>query len=122
MAGDRAEFVVEDAATGAFAGSIGLHYLNRRLGEAMIGYSLRPEFRGKGIATRSVNLLCDWAFDSVGVARVIAGTFPENRASQRVLERAGFSREGYHKAELPGRDGQRIDNIQFVRLNPNLGA
>jgi RimJ/RimL family protein N-acetyltransferase len=122
LAGDRAECVIEDAATGAFAGSIGLFYRDRGLGEAMIGYSLRPEFRGKGIATRAVNLLCQWTFENVGAARIIAGTFPENRASQRVLERSGFMREGYLKAALPGRDGKRIDDIRFVRLNPNLAG
>ena len=122
LAGDRAETVIEDAVTGAFAGSIGLYYKDRPLSEAMIGYSLRPEFRGKGIATRAVNLMCAWAFETVGVVRIIAGTFPENRASQRVLERAGFTREGYLKAALPGRDGSRIDDIRFVRLSPNLGA
>jgi RimJ/RimL family protein N-acetyltransferase len=121
LAGDRADLVIEDA-SGAFAGNIGLYYKDRPLGEAMIGYSLRPEFRGKGIATRAVNLISQWAFEKVGVARVIAGTFPENRASQRVLERAGFTREGYMKAALPARDGSRIDDIRFVRLNPNLGA
>jgi len=122
LAGERAACVIEDAATGAFAGDISLYYLAPRLSEAMVGYSLRPEFRGKGIATRAVNLLCEWAFESVGVVRIIAGTFPENRASQRVLERAGFTREGYLKAALPGRDGSRIDDIRFVRLNPNLGG
>lgn len=120
LAGERADCVIEDALTGAFAGDIGLYYQNPRLHEAMIGYSLRPEFRGKGIATRAVNLLCEWAFENVGVVRIIAGTFPENRASQRVLERAGFTREGYLKAALPARDGSRIDDIRFVRLKPNL--
>ena len=121
LAGERAECVIEDAMTGTFAGSISLYYRDPRLSEAMIGYSLRPEFRGKGIATRAVNLLCEWAFENVGLVRIIAGTFPENRASQRVLERAGFMREGYLKAALPGRDGSRIDDIRFVRLKPNLG-
>jgi RimJ/RimL family protein N-acetyltransferase len=120
LAGERADCVIEDAMTGSFAGSIGLYYREPGLGEAMIGYSLRPEFRGKGIATRAVNLLCEWAFENVGVARIIAGTFPENRASQRVLERAGFAREGYLKAALKARDGSRIDDIRFVRLKPNL--
>ena len=121
LAGDRAECTIQDAATGAFAGNISLYYWARQQREAMLGYSLRPEFRGKGIATRAVNLLSRWAFENVGVVRLIAGTFPENRASQRVLERAGFTREGYLKAALPGRDGSRIDDIRFVRLKPNLG-
>lgn len=118
LAGERAECAIEDAATGAFAGHLGLSYRERFLGQAMIGYSLRPEFRGRGFATRAAILISDWAFAHAGVLRVIAGVFPGNEASMRVLERAGFTREGYFKARLPGHDGNRIDDIQFVRISP----
>jgi RimJ/RimL family protein N-acetyltransferase len=122
LAGEIASMSIRDAATGAFAGDIGLHYREPFTRQAMLGYSLRPEFRGKGFATRSVNLVTEWAFESVGVVRVVAGTFPENEASRAVLRRAGFTREAYLKAMLPGPDGTRIDDIQFMRLNPRLAT
>lgn len=118
LAGEAADCVIEDVASGAYAGDISLHYRQRFSGQAMIGYSLHPRFRGRGYMTRAVNLICDWAFAQVGVVRVIAGTFPENDASRAVLRKAGFEREGYLKAALPGRDGTRIDDIQFVRISP----
>lgn len=118
LAGERADCVIEDAATGAFAGDIGLFYNAPYSSQAILGYALRPEFRGKGFCTRAVNLICDWAFEHAGIVRVIAGTFPENELSRRVLQRAGFEREGFLKAALPGRDGKRIDDIQFVRISP----
>lgn len=121
LCGDKATCVIEDVTTGAFAGGIGLYYRWQSQQQAMIGYSLRPEFRGKGAATRAVDLISRWAFEKVGIARIIAGTFPENVASQRVLERAGFTREAHMKAALPGRKGERIDDIQYVRINPNIG-
>jgi RimJ/RimL family protein N-acetyltransferase len=120
LAGGMASCVIEDIATGAFAGDIALHYRERFTSQAMLGYSLRPEFRGKGFATRAVNLFTEWAFETAGVVRVIAGTFPENDASRAVLQRAGFTREAHLKAALPGRDGPRIDDIQFVRINPRV--
>ncbi|OON32008.1 hypothetical protein BSA16_08115, partial [Micromonospora sp. Rc5] len=49
-------------------------------------------------------------------ARVWAGTRPENAASQRVLERAGFTREGLLRGRLPGPDGTRVDSVQYARL------
>jgi RimJ/RimL family protein N-acetyltransferase len=119
LAGERADCVIVDAASGRFAGDIGLHYRERVLGQAMIGYSVHPDFRGKGIATRAARLITDWAF-STGIVRVIAGTAPENEASQRVLQGAGFEREAYLKAALPGHDGGRIDDIQFVRISPHV--
>lgn len=118
LAGEAAQCVIVEASTGAFAGDIQLLYRNPFSREAMIGYSLRPEFRGKGYMTRAVTLITDWAFHAVGAIRVIAGTFDYNDASRAVLLRAGFEREGYFKAALPGRDGSRIDDIQFVRISP----
>jgi RimJ/RimL family protein N-acetyltransferase len=116
IAGERADLVITDAATGSFAGDIGFFYLMPGLREGMIGYSLMPEFRGRGYATRAVELIARWAFDSVKVARLIAGTAPENEGSQRVLQRAGFVREAYLKDRLPGPDGGRQDDIQWLRL------
>lgn len=118
LSGEIAECVIVDAESGAFAGDISLLYRDPFVGQAMLGYSLRPEFRGRGFATRAVRLLSDWAFEQVGVVRVIAGTFPYNEASRAVLNRAGFEREAYFKAALPGADGRRIDDIQFVRISP----
>jgi RimJ/RimL family protein N-acetyltransferase len=114
LAGDRAALTITDAATGAYAGEIGLYYQEPTTRQAMVGYSLMPEWRGRGFATRSVRLLVDWALRDVGIARVIAGTHPDNVASQRVLERAGFVREGYQRARLPGPNGTRIDDIVFA--------
>jgi RimJ/RimL family protein N-acetyltransferase len=118
LAGQRADFTIRDAATDAFAGDIGLYYMESTLQQAMIGYSLTREWRGRGLTTRAVNLVAEWAFAHVQVARVIAGTAPDNAASHAVLQRAGFEREGYLRARLPGPDGTRIDDVQWVRLPP----
>ena len=117
LAGQRADLVIRDAATGAYAGEIGLYYFEPPTQQAMIGYGLRPQWRGRGLTTRAVNLVTQWAFD-IGVQRVIAGTAPGNLASQRVLQRAGFEQECYQRARLPGPDGTRIDDIQWVRFAP----
>lgn len=122
LAGVRAACAIVDTATGDFAGDIGLFYQEPFLRQAILGYSLRPEFRGRGLASRAARLLSDWAMADAGVVRVVAGTFPYNDASRRVLERAGFEREGYHAARLPGPDGTRIDDIQYVRVAPHRTA
>jgi RimJ/RimL family protein N-acetyltransferase len=116
LAGDRADFTVRDAATDAYAGEIGMYYWGRATGEAITGYSMMPEWRGRGYAARAAQLLASWAFEQVGIARLVAGTAPWNKASQRVLERAGFVREGYERSRLPGPDGTRIDNILWALL------
>jgi RimJ/RimL family protein N-acetyltransferase len=122
LAGDRADMVILDAATGTRAGEIGLYYQEPRTGQAMIGYSMLPAWRGRGFPTRAAQLVSLWAFAETGVARLIAGALPDNQASQRVLEKAGFRREAYLRSRLPGPDGRRSDDVQFALLAEDLLA
>ncbi|MEV0426573.1 GNAT family N-acetyltransferase [Micromonospora sp. NPDC050495] len=115
LAGRSADFAVLDAATGEVAGGCALVYDEPATGQAMLGYSLLPEARGRGLATRAVRLVAGWAFD-VGLARLWAGTRPENLGSQRVLAKAGFGREGLLRGRLPGPDGTRTDSVIFGLL------
>lgn len=55
-----------------------------------IGYSVAPDFEGRGIATELVHALLEHAFATKRVRRIIAHTMEENRGSVKVLERAGF--------------------------------
>ncbi len=79
-----------------------------------LGYWLHLAARGRGIATRAARALALHAF-SVGVMRVEAVVRPENTASIRVLERAGFSREGLMRSLLRHGNG-RADAILFSLL------
>ncbi|MDG4802763.1 GNAT family N-acetyltransferase [Micromonospora sp. WMMD980] len=115
LAGDAADLAIVDAATGALVGGCALGYDEPTAGQATVGYSLLPEARGRGLATRAIRLLAGWAFD-IGVARLWAGTRPENVASRRVLERAGFRREGLLRGRMPGADGARTDAVVYGRL------
>jgi RimJ/RimL family protein N-acetyltransferase len=116
LAGERADLTIW--AGGEFAGDIGL-YNEAFSGQAMVGYSLDPRFRGRGVATRAVRLLVAWAF-TAGVRRLAAGTALDNLASQRVLERAGFVREGIRRARYVGADGTPEDDLIYV-LFPGSG-
>jgi RimJ/RimL family protein N-acetyltransferase len=120
LAGSAVRLTIRDAASGAFAGDIGLFRFEPVMGQAMTGYGLMPAWRGRGYATRAVRLLAGWAFAHAGLARLIAGTAPENVASQRVLERAGFRREGYQRAALPGPAGTRLDDVLYALLPEDL--
>jgi RimJ/RimL family protein N-acetyltransferase len=122
LAGERADLVITDAVTGYPAGSIGLFYQEPSTGQAMIGYSMLTAWRGRGYATRAVRLLAGWAFEQVGIARLIAGTNPANVGSQRVLERAGFRREGYQRERLPATSGSRVDDVLYALLPGDLAA
>ncbi|MCW3814711.1 GNAT family N-acetyltransferase [Micromonospora sp. DR5-3] len=122
LTGSLARLLILDAATADPAGSCGLSYSDRAAGEASVGYALLPEWRGRGYATRAVRLLAGWAFGVPGIARLTAGTLPENTASHRVLENVGFRREGLLRGRLRGLDGGRVDDLVFGMLASDLPA
>lgn len=113
LAGERADLVILDAASDAPTGEIQLTYKEPEAGQAMVGYSMVPEWRGRGYPTRAAQLLALWAFAETGIARLVAGTLPDNVRSQRVLEKAGFRREGYQRSRIPGQGG-RVDDVLFA--------
>ncbi|MET7671974.1 GNAT family N-acetyltransferase [Micromonospora luteifusca] len=115
-----ARLLIIDMATGEPAGSCGLSYTEVSSGEGSIGYALLPDWRGRGYATRAVRLLAGWAFGPAGMARLTAGTVPENTASHRVLERVGFQREALQRGRLPGVAGARLDDLTFALLPDEL--
>lgn len=70
-------------------------------GTAEIGYGMRDAMQGRGYATEAVAAACAWALRQPGVTALTAETAPENGASQRVLEKCGFRRDGAAGAEGP---------------------
>jgi RimJ/RimL family protein N-acetyltransferase len=59
-----------------------------------LAYRLMRRAWGRGIATEAGAALIDHAFGTLGLSRLVAVTYPENRASQRVLDKLGFTRQG----------------------------
>ena len=59
-----------------------------------IGYFIIPSERGKGCGAEAVQIMVDYLFLSRDISRIQAITNVENKASQRVLEKVGFKREG----------------------------
>lgn len=80
---------------GTKIGYIGHSYVMQMAGKQLeIDYSLIPAERGKGYCTEVVRLMVDYLFLSKAENRIQAQTEPTNIASQRVLEKAGFKKEG----------------------------
>ncbi len=105
------------AQTTRFLGAIGFRLPAPAVGE--VGYWLAAPARGRGVATRAVRLLCAWAFEELSLARIQLHTLPGNVASERLAERAGFTREGLLRsfAEMKGR---RVDINMFSLLPGEL--
>jgi ribosomal-protein-alanine N-acetyltransferase len=81
-----------------------------------LGYWLAAPFRGQGLMTEVVRRLSDHLFDSrPNLHRLQAFVFSTNPASVRVLEKAGFEREGYIR-KLYKKDGSLIDAIVLAKI------
>jgi RimJ/RimL family protein N-acetyltransferase len=116
--GTWAVFRIVDAATDQVVGGVNLRLAGFETGE--VSYFLRASARGRGFATRAVRLIASWAFRELGLERIELRAHPENEASIRVAERAGFTREGIERASRAWPDGTRFDSILFSLLPDEL--
>jgi RimJ/RimL family protein N-acetyltransferase len=99
-------------------GSIGVRANEQKVGH--IGYWCAREARGRGVTTRALRLLCQYALEDLGMERLELITDPDNRASQRVAENVGFRQEGVLRSHLLHPDGRRRDSVMFSLLPGEL--
>lgn len=99
--GTSAAFFIYENAGGKLVGGITLG--NIRYGVAQtghIGYWIGERYAGHGLMLDAVRLLARHAFDTLRLHRIEAACIPENTRSVRVLEKAGFRREGLLRSYL----------------------
>lgn len=90
---ERETLLVEDA-TGALAGTIS-HFKSRSPLAREIGYRLlATEFAGRGLMSEATALLCDYLFRAFPYHRLELLMNPDNRPSERIAQKCGFSCEG----------------------------
>jgi RimJ/RimL family protein N-acetyltransferase len=91
--GKREAFAVVDG-DGSFLG-LGLAFgIDREGRQLELGYVVSPQARGRGVATRTLELLTDWAFSELDALRIELWISAGNAPSKRVAERAGYRYEG----------------------------
>ncbi len=114
-AGTMAPFAIVTHPQAELIGSISLLRIAWEHLRAEVGYFLARDARGAGHATRAVGLICEWAFDSLGIERVDLYAATGNPASQRVAERSGFTREAVLRSFMRGK-GAQLDMVAFGLL------
>jgi RimJ/RimL family protein N-acetyltransferase len=116
--GDALAFVIAAANTGNLVGTISLGDHGRGVGE--VGYWVRKEDRRLGYASRATRLVAEWGIRTLQLARVELHAFPDNVASQRVAEKAGFQREGLLRSYREIRN-ERRDLVVFSLIAADVG-
>jgi [ribosomal protein S5]-alanine N-acetyltransferase len=96
----------------------GVNLTNVRRGAASmasLGYWMGQRHAHKGLMTQAVLILSGFAFSQLSLRRIEASCVPENNASLRLLEKAGFSKEGYAREYL-SINGVWRDHLLFAKL------
>ncbi len=112
-------FAIVHATTDELLGSLDLR-LNSERYRGETGYWVAAPARGRGVCTRAVRLVSRWALEELDLQRLELITDPDNLASQRVAEKAGFRREGVLRAHLRHPDGRIRDSVLFSLLPGDL--
>lgn len=107
-------FLICQNEDGAIVGGMALSQIFRKAFQnAYLGYYLAEKFTGKGYMTEAVELVLRFAFKELKLHRVEANVQPENLASIAVLQRCGFTREGFSPKYLKI-GGRWRDHLRFA--------
>ncbi len=91
---------------------------NVHIKTAEIGYFLGEPYWNKGIMTSAVKLITNYGFKS-GFARIHTGVYEFNPASQKVLQKCGYTLEGIFRKNVL-KEGKLWDEYRFASINPDI--
>ncbi len=85
---------IEKKGTGQLIGTCGFHLINHHHKRAEIGYELDDTNWGQGYASEALQAILAYGFEKLQLIRIAAVVYVENKASQKLLNKAGFQEEG----------------------------
>jgi len=94
-------------------GAISLSEILPKL-KAKIGYWIAKDYRNKGYATKSVKLICNYGFKKYKLKRIYGNIRTFNKSSVKVLEKAGFKKEGIMKKNFT-KKGKYYDDYLYAK-------
>ncbi|CAM5707345.1 N-acetyltransferase OS=Streptomyces alboniger OX=132473 GN=CP975_28670 PE=4 SV=1 [Streptomyces alboniger] len=107
---------------GRLVGGVMFRVFNRANGTCEAGCWLEPDASGRGLVTRAVRVLIDWAFDRRGMHRVEWHVASENRPSINVAKRLGMSRDGVLRGNVLYKGVRQDTEIWSVLADEWRGA
>ncbi len=103
----------------AFVGYFGFWRIIAEHCRAEIGYALKPEFWGQGIMAETLNTMIEFGFNVLKLHSIEANVNPENLASIKVLEKAGFKKEAYFRENFLF-ENRFLDSVIYSLLEKDL--
>lgn len=89
-------FAIIESETSKYVGEIGFTVLDENPSGKLLelGYFTKREFWGRGLTTEAAELCVDYAFKELDAWKITAGCIKENSASERIMIKLGFQKEG----------------------------
>ena len=97
-------------------GTIGFNMLSIPNKRTEVGYELHPNFWGKGLVGEALEAVVKFGFEELKLNRIGATVFVENKASQQVLIKQGFEREGLLRQYIV-QSGNAHDVYIYAKIN-----
>lgn len=115
-------FLTFDQQTEQVVGGIALTNVRRGVAQmGSMGYWVGRPYARRGFTSEAARLMLSFAFGQLGLHRVEAACLPSNQASSGVLEKVGFTREGYARAYLRIND-KWADHVLYAILRDDWAA
>lgn len=113
-------FMIFRTGDDALLGGVTLANMRRGVAQAgSIGYWVGARYARQGVMTAAMRALVPFAFDSLRLHRLEAACIPTNAASVALLEKSGFTREGYAREYLCI-NGLWADHLLYARLRNDM--
>lgn len=106
---------IERKETKEIIGTIGFNAWLPKHKRAEIGYEIHPQHWRQGYTSEAVSEVISYGFDAMGLTRIGAVVFIENEASNKLLDKVGFQREGVLKNYMY-QDGKAYDTYVYALL------
>ncbi len=115
---EGSQFVRGVCVDGTLIGNIGVFRKDNvhRL-TAELGYYIGEAYWGRGVMSEAVRQMCAFVFENSDIVRIFADPYSHNKASCRVLEKAGFTHEGTLRQNAI-KNGEIIDMELYAIMKP----
>lgn len=104
---------------GEFIGDLAIWKIDRKNSRGEIGYTLNPDFWGKGLMTEALTAVINFGFNDLQLHSFEANINPDNENSRRLLTKLGFKKEAYFR-ENYYYDGKYLDSEIYSLLKQDL--
>lgn len=119
--GKEIPWMIEDKANGTVIGMVRLHKIHSWHKKAELGAVIREENQRTGVMSEVLESVLAFAFADLGLNRIVGDIFAENKASEKLLKKYGFRKEGQlRQTDFDGRSFH--DTVVYSLLKPEFEA